>query len=360
MVQNNDTRSVKGGCKQPSQKLKLRDSQMELLRIVAMSMILVYHFVLHGSIKSPEIGDYGPRISFIYYGVNLFVMISGYYGVKMRWQSFFSLLITVAYFGIISVIVKWTASCYLHGFHISYMFMLRDAVLNPFSGYWFISCYMVLFMFAPIINLGLKHASLVQLRTIVAVISCYCIYGGIIFDYAITAGYTVTQFFLLYIVGYWIRIDNPFHKVPVVWLCFIAVICSLINSTSVFKYILGDTSGANYTLSYINLFYFIGSIAIFIAFTRFKLRSRIINSIAGASLGCYLLQDGWIGKDVYIFQQNFFQNHPFGESVVMYTASFVAIWLASWALMWFKNLWAPKLIDAICRALPERWKQAVW
>ncbi len=343
-----------------SQVPKVRESSMELLRIVAMSMIIIYHFVVHGSEFSLDADHIGLKVSFVLYGVNLFVMISGYYGIRMRWRSFLSLMVTVVFFVFFNVFGKMVGSFYYHGFHSSYLFMLRDMLTAPFKGYWFISCYIVLFLLAPLLNIGLKHASAVQLRTIVIILSCYCLYGGIIRDYAIEIGYTVIQFVLLYIVGYWIRIDHPCSRIPACCLVAIATACSLINGTPIFTWILGDHLGMGYSFSYINVFYFIGSIAIFLLFTRFTFHSRIVNSVAMASLGCYLLQDGWLGREVYLFQQNYYQSHGLIQSLLMYATSFVGLWVASWVLTWFKNLWAPKLIDAVYRALPRRWKQAVW
>lgn len=360
MVQNNDTQSVNGGGKQPSQKLKLRESQMELLRIVAMSMILIHHFVVHGSGYKVMEEGLGFQNSFVFYGVNIFVMISGYYGIRVRWRSFLSLLITILFFVIVDYLLKCSGYWWLHGFDISALGGFGKVLARPFESYWFVSCYLILYIFAPVINIGLKNASRQQLRAIVLIAACYCIYGGVTFDYAVSRGYEVSQFVLLYITGFWIRAERPFVCISSWWLVVIAVGCSLVNGTDVFT-MMGSQWSVNYTTSYINVLCYTGAVAIFLLFTRFSFSNRFINSLAGASFGCYLLQDGRAGYNYfYVLQRDFFNSHPTCESLLMYAASFVALWAASWVLTWFKNLWAPKLIDAICRALPERWKQAVW
>lgn len=353
---------LRGG-KQPSQKLKLRDSQMELLRIVAMSMILIHHFVVHGSPYSVRFMEEGLgwQNAFVFYGVNLFVLISGFYGIKVRWRSFLSLLITLFLFAMVDFLLKCGFGWYQHGFDASDLTGMVRVLIHPFKKYWFISCYLVLYIFAPVINLGLKHATKAQLRTIVLIAMGYCIYGGLVFDYAVSRGYEIAQFMLLYITGYWLNAERPFSRVSSWTLVLIAVGCSVINGSGGLRWIFGPHSGPLYTTSYINVFCFVGSVVIFLLFTRFSFRSRIVNSISAASFGCYLLQDGRFGEDaLYAFQSLFYQSHPLAQSLLMYTICFIGLWVASWGLTWFKNLWAPKLIDAICRALPERWKQAVW
>ena len=334
---------------------------MELLRIIAMSMILIHHFVVVGTPHKLMTEGLGFRNSFIFYGVNLFVLISGYYGIKVRWRSFLSLAITVVFFGLADVLFKCAIGWYLHGFNASDLLLFRTVLFRPTGMYWFISCYFILYFFAPVINIGLKNASKIQLRSIVLVALCYCLYAGVVHDYAVARGYEVPQFILLYITGYWIKVDNPFYKISSWWLIAIAISCSVINGSDIFKVIFGQYPGIYYSASYINLFCFVGSVVIFLMFTRISFHSRFINSLASASLGCYLLQEShaWYNY-IYEFQNRFFLSHPLCESLLMYAASFVGLWAASWVLTWFKNLWAPKLIDAVYRALPRRWKQEVW
>lgn len=50
---------------------KVRDSQMELLRIVAMSMILIHHFVVHASGYNIIKQGLGLQNAFVYYGVDI-------------------------------------------------------------------------------------------------------------------------------------------------------------------------------------------------------------------------------------------------------------------------------------------------
>lgn len=339
----------------------VRDSQMELLRIVAMSMILIHHFVVHGSPYRFYEAGLGMQNAFIYYGVNLFILISGFYGIKVRWRSFLSLLVTVMFFVVIDVVGDCIAN-WINTRHIDFydLLALRNEIYRPFTRWWFISCYVMLYMVAPLLNLGLRSATRQQLRGIVAIVFVYNVYAALVGDYASAEGRMLPQFIMLYIIGYWIKVDIPFERLSVTWLIFIAIGCGVVNGMG-WQYVLGLNTGVIYSIHYANLLCLVGSVAIFLIFIRFSFRSRIINSVAGASLGCYLLQDGIAGYEhIYKFQNDFLANNTFSDSLMMYVASFVGLWVASWALTWFKNLWSSKLVEAIINIIPTRFRQNLW
>ena len=70
-------------------KKKDRDSNMELLRIIAMLLIVISHYAVHG-VGNTALGYevYGKSIEFFRFfgnlGVNLFILISGFYGTASK------------------------------------------------------------------------------------------------------------------------------------------------------------------------------------------------------------------------------------------------------------------------------------
>lgn len=64
---------------------KVRNSNIELLRIVSMLMIVILHFLMHGQILkwsafgSKEYAIYWMIEAFVFVSVNAFVLISGYF-----------------------------------------------------------------------------------------------------------------------------------------------------------------------------------------------------------------------------------------------------------------------------------------
>ena len=71
---------------------KTRQSNMELLRLVAMFMIVVYHTVYYRLYDyRSEAPIFSSLMIILHIGVPLFVLISGYFGIKPSFKGFFKL-----------------------------------------------------------------------------------------------------------------------------------------------------------------------------------------------------------------------------------------------------------------------------
>lgn len=90
-------------------ELKERDSNMELLRIVSMVLVLISH-ASYTSLNPPAQADISTSLdsaflrvlaeSFSVVCVNVFVLISGWYGIKVRWSRFAELIFQVVFISI--------------------------------------------------------------------------------------------------------------------------------------------------------------------------------------------------------------------------------------------------------------------
>ena len=79
----------------------VRESNIELLRIISMILVLLSH-ASYTSLTPPTIADISTSLdsaflrvlaeSFSVVCVNLFVLISGWYGIKVRWSRFAELI----------------------------------------------------------------------------------------------------------------------------------------------------------------------------------------------------------------------------------------------------------------------------
>ena len=97
-----------------------RDSNIELLRLVCMFFIVCHHFCVHAVF--PETLDSDVPLSqgvvlstiiegFLFIGVNCFVLISGYYGVKLKKKSLLNLWLTCAVYGLVIYLVHLRLDC---------------------------------------------------------------------------------------------------------------------------------------------------------------------------------------------------------------------------------------------------------
>ena len=140
-----------------------RQSNFELLRILAMLLIIGHHFSVHGGFTfSPT--DLSLNSLWIQglalggkLGVNLFVLISGYFLCS---QTHFRVYKACA---LHTQVVFYSLAVFVLSFLLGQPFSIRGFVftLLPITNetWWFASCYFVLFLFSPFINILLQNLS---------------------------------------------------------------------------------------------------------------------------------------------------------------------------------------------------------
>lgn len=153
-----------------AQEKKTRQANIELLRILAMLMIIALHYLDKGGILVPfEHGMTGMQIlhrllQILCIGaVNLYVLISGYFLVEAR-------------FTVKKVVLLW-AQVLFYAWGMAAIFFLTGTVnigeqgiydlipvVLPVTGnhYWFATVYLTLFAVSPFINVAIKHMTRVQ------------------------------------------------------------------------------------------------------------------------------------------------------------------------------------------------------
>lgn len=334
---------------QPGGATTTRKSNIELLRIIAMSAILIYHFMRY---SSPEFESSslvrGAVFSTLYWGVNVFVIISGYFGIKARLTSFLKLYTLTGVFVLTGYAFLWIAGKQVN------IATLATQVLFPFTkgGYWFMTSYFGLFVTAPLISAGLSQMPLKTLRLFIVAFSLFTIVPcGIMQNECNPNGYTYMQFVYLYSLGYYLHREVLLDSVKatrwIAWATLIAVAeFSLVTVVSV---ILNHESG--YFIRYNNVFVIAESICILMIFSRLNFTNRFVNKLATASLGCYLLQDGAFGHKL---MYNALKNADSDYAWVWFICVILAIWLISWCITTVKRCTFDKWISRICNSLEQR------
>jgi surface polysaccharide O-acyltransferase-like enzyme len=93
---------------------KERESNFELLRIISMFLVLVVH-ADYFSLGAPSLQDCvsNPVQSIFRIGVesisiicvNVFVLISGWFGIRFKWKSICNFLFQVFFFGVLMILM---------------------------------------------------------------------------------------------------------------------------------------------------------------------------------------------------------------------------------------------------------------
>lgn len=286
-------------------KIKERYSNFELLRIVAMILVLIVHVLI--CLPRPTtafvIAEPFKAISFYFTDaisiicVNVFILISGWFGINLRLQRLCILLFQVFFFAIIiwAVLVVIEPSKYMNLQNLTTVLMLNG------SDYWFIKSYLGLYFLSPILNVFVENVDQKYYRNILILLYIFqTIYGWFSIDGAswIAGGYSAFSFICLYLLGRYLKKYGDTINVGRYFR-----ICSLSkgNLLLLFSSIVFLLTFLAYTVTYLgipiegrlftytNPLVILESIVLVLLFSKIKFKSSIINRIAFSCLAIYLL-----------------------------------------------------------------------
>jgi hypothetical protein len=310
----------------PISAFKSRDSNLELLRIVAMSMILIHHFLLFVITPEYDLRVYTLFNPFFYCGVNLFFLISGWFGIKLSVKGLVKIIGLVLLF----TLLNYGLMC-LVGQEVTSKNIIKT-LLFPISScnYWFMRVYVFLMLVSPLVNQGLNAFDLKRLRLFILAFSAFTFYScGIGHNSTNLDGYNFVNALYLYCLAHYLRRDEFIRgklskKTCIVGYFLIIMFCSL-----AFTYYFGV---CNY-IGYNSVFMITASMLLFLFFTKLEFQSQIVNFVSTSALGCYLLQEGmWGHSFCYPYLSSFYVSWPLSQSLVLFTGVFLAIWISSMIL----------------------------
>lgn len=191
---------------------KLRQTNIELLRVFSMLMVLVIHYnvgtngqTTHEMVISEPLKFVGiaslKSLSFIC--VNSFIIISGYFGIRWKWKSLCNYLFQIAFWGgmihIIAVGLGMT--------NFSIKHLADNMLLFLVHGNWFFVSYLALYMLAPIMNAYIEKVETRQLGWMVLAFYSFQTLFGWIFKNCVefSQGLTFVSFMGLYLLGAYLK-----------------------------------------------------------------------------------------------------------------------------------------------------------
>lgn len=279
--------------------IKKRDSNFELLRIIAMFLVMITHatFLALGvptyedSINIPY-SSFGIFLSqsFSTACVNIFVLLSGWFGIKVNLKRFSEFIFQVFFFTSIIFIGLYIYS--------SNLVTNTDTLLTFFmfhsSDYWFVKAYIGLYLFSPILNTFAERASQKQLGYfLISFFIFQTIYGWVSIDGVqwIGGGYSAVSFFFLYLAAKYTRqyllpdINKISQKL------YITVYISIVLFIAILAFIVTRLGIpiAGRLFSYTNPLVLLESLLLVIIFSRISIKSKIINWVGISCFSVYLL-----------------------------------------------------------------------
>lgn len=287
---------------------KKRKSNIEILRLICMFFVLIHHTIVHVFPLTESVSTPSFFLKLLdtlaYCAVPVFVLISGYFGVRPSLKGFLSLYTQCAFYQFILTLSTLCLNC--HGFG-KWMLLSADVwatTLMPFTHspwWWFMTTYICLYLLSPILNTSIlsldrnKYIGALLLLTIVNV------YFGWRFDAERMLvnhnGYCVMNFIYLYFIGRFIALYVKKGSLKVSWCFGVYLSASLLAASLSFSKISWrwtDTYPYNHPLI------LVASIAFFLCFVFWNYQNDFVNWAASSSLSIYLIHS-FYGFAIFVY-----------------------------------------------------------
>ncbi len=253
---------------------QIRHSNIELLRIIIMFMILLLHanFFTFGR---PEDHSFTSLLrcfaeAFTITPVNIFVLITGFFGTSFSLKKVFGLIYQVFFCVVpLSIIL---VSCGIVKFDYHYFVIHK---------YWFINAYVGLLILTPILNAAVEKLSK---KDFLVFFSCFYVLAFLGVQFGLNGiemvgGYSIIWFVFLYMLGRYLRLYTPlFSKCQLLLILFVSCLCQALVSFYLHR------------SDYVQPFILIQSVSTLLLFAKFDISyNKTINTIAASVTMAYLV-----------------------------------------------------------------------
>ncbi|MCM1174274.1 MAG: acyltransferase [Blautia sp.] len=289
-----------------------RRANFELLRIIAMLMIIALHYLVKGNVAVPyaesrSAVNYAAWLveAFCIVAVDCYVLLSGYFLVESEWKPgrvlsllaqvlFYSLLVPAAMLCI--GMISWE-ELGLYDW-IGFLFPIQT------EHYWFATAYLFLYLFAPVLAAGVRKMEKKTLQRVIVLLLLFFSAGKSILPVSLVTdryGYDYGWFLCLFLTAAYLRLygcrwlEEKNHGL---WLYVGMSLC--IFAVSAVAGLLGEKVEAfayyaEMPYTYNHLLCLAGAVGLFSFFRKMRLRegrpAEIIRHIAPCTFGVYLLHE---------------------------------------------------------------------
>lgn len=317
--------------------IKPRDANMDLMRITAMLLVMFYHLNYYNiALEKAAVTSYSQMQIFGYslmkcvsmVCVNMFILISGWYGINANIKGFCKLAFQIWFFSI-PIYLIFCLACD----DLDFSFNLFCHLL-VFGGYWFLPAYLFLYICSPVLNaFVLKASQKTFLAFLIVYFSFLFLYGWLEREPYFDKGCSPLVFFGLYMIARYIRLYRPKwtqFKTSVLVACYLSILvltaclCFLITirySQQRAEMLMENSSPLNIALSLLLL----------VLFSRINIHSKVINKIGISCLAVYLLHASpfFYEKIYYPLGCRVFHVEPALLSIILLSTMIGVIFFAS-------------------------------
>jgi surface polysaccharide O-acyltransferase-like enzyme len=338
-----------------------RMANYELLRVLAMIMVVVMHFLAQSdSLLEIDVPVSGVRVlgslleAFCLVAVNVYVLISGYFGVRGAFRPgkaaalflqiwFYALMIPPVL--ILLGVPTAASSMGVYGL-IQYLFPIET------EHYWFATSYFMLYLLSPVLNMAARNLTKKQLQiTLGGLLVLLCGMKSISpFAFAFDRyGYDLPWFICVYLAAAYLSLYGWEFMEKRGWLVYVgsALAGFGVNAVMYFASCRWDSFRYYFTVPfhYNYIFCFTGAVGLFYGFSKIHIKeglsAEVIRRLGGLCFGVYLLHEhidlrqawyGWITGAINPWGGTgllFFLWELAGCTVILFTAGILAEWIRS-------------------------------
>ena len=194
-----------------------RQANFELLRIVAMMMIIILHYLNKGNLVTAYTTDssavnYTAHLiqAFCIVSVNCYVLLSGYFLVESAWKPgrVVSLAAQILFYSVLIPIALVSVGALSFG-ELSVYDWLNFILPIETEHYWFATAYLIMYLFAPLLAAGVRAVEKRMLQIIIVVLLLYFSVWKSIVPVVIATdrqGYEFGWFLCLFLIAAYIRL----------------------------------------------------------------------------------------------------------------------------------------------------------
>lgn len=286
---------------------------VDLLRILAMLMIVTSHVINHGSIlKSLEVGSsryqfFSALEVFMACAVNCYAIISGFVGVKteIKIKRIIKLWIEVLFY---SVGITTIA------FFINKSSVSHTQIYNSFfpimtERYWYITAYFGMMLLAPLFNQAINNIEKKKIeKIIIAMMLIFSVIFTIlkffpisVYDaFKLNSGYSMLWLCILYIIGAYFGKHVEVKKFKKYKMIFgYIIMCTITFGFEFFFESIGLNNYSKILTLYTSPTILAAAIFLFLLFLNIKINrlKKFIVLMSNATLGVYLIHDNEIVRN---------------------------------------------------------------
>lgn len=276
--------------------IKERDSNIELLRIVSMFLVMIVHadYLALGTPTQEDISAsycnsfaraFVEALSCIC--VNVFVLISGWFKIKFRFERLMEFIFQVIFIGVALYFLMrvWGYTEVMSIKDWTRLFLMKS------RAYWFVKAYLILYVFAPLLNSFIDNCNRSQLKVfLIGFFFLQSIYGFYASNVWFSEGYSPLSFMGLYILSSymrlypncWVRLCKYIDMTIYLSISAFTALCAILL-TPLFE------KGSTLMFLYSSPFVIMASVYFFLFFTKLSFKSKFVNWISISAFAAFLV-----------------------------------------------------------------------